>query len=124
MPEQVPAVQEGAKGEGETIRKKQIIELEEKRHEEPAKRHSVDDSSCGLLVHCVSYRRPLTSRGAHLSRKPGLSCHAIGCFPETGATFLGPKITEQNVGLVMWSATGISAVMIVALSVAFYRVIR
>jgi hypothetical protein len=38
--------------------------------------------------------------------------------------FLGPKITEQNVGLIMWSATGIGAVMILALTVAFYRVIR
>jgi hypothetical protein len=39
--------------------------------------------------------------------------------------FLGPKIiTEQNVSLVMWSATGIGAAMIVALSVVFYRVIR
>jgi hypothetical protein len=38
--------------------------------------------------------------------------------------FLGPKITEQNVGLVMWSATGIGAVMILALTIAFYRMVR
>lgn len=37
--------------------------------------------------------------------------------------FLGPKITE-NVGLVMWSATGIGAVMILALTVTFYRMVR
>ncbi len=38
---------------------------------------------------------------------------------------LGPKIiTEQNVGLVMWSAAGITAVVIAALTVAFYRVVR
>ena len=39
--------------------------------------------------------------------------------------FLGPKIiSEQNVGSVMWSATGISIAAIVGLTVALYRVIR
>jgi hypothetical protein len=38
--------------------------------------------------------------------------------------FLGSKITEQNVSLVMWSATGIGAVMTLALTVTFYRMVR
>jgi membrane protein DedA with SNARE-associated domain len=38
--------------------------------------------------------------------------------------FLGPKITEHNVGLVMWSAAGITAALIVTLTLVLYRVVR